>query len=278
MLTRGMNTLPFRKVDQRNTRRLRATKHPLPYATPEMVPLPERPGRRRRATLFNHIPTMKNENTKPIRMDGKYRYRAGDPALILSVNAGSGTPIVSYDAKGDQIFRHLLNGETSTHSIGPYDLIEITSVPVINNRIELTPEIRALLEGAGMDLEMVETKPVGRELPAGLPPLPEGAVYLGRGGQFRIFEIPTQGYYLRVTATDWTASGFSGNDRDWHYAAPADSEVVKLNFPQPEPVKPDIEPFLDDLKSAASIVRGEYRGVALSIENRIIDIRNALKP
>ncbi len=69
------------------------------------------------------------------------------------------------------------------------------------------------------------------KLPEGLPPPPAGYVYLGQGGQFKcskcfrgaICPIPNQRVH-------WTfLHSMEGTSKHAHYAAPADSEIVKLN-------------------------------------------------
>jgi hypothetical protein len=93
--------------------------------------------------------------------------------------------------------------------------------------IELTPEVSAALLAAGIRWE---DAPTGNRLPEGLPPLPEGAVYLGKG---MAFERPKDGFsgfasYGGDDPWEWQGVWFA-HSRDLHYAAPADSEIVRLN-------------------------------------------------
>lgn len=74
-----------------------------------------------------------------------------------------------------------------------------------------------------------------KTLPAGLPKLPSGLVYLGLGGTFNISSgrsaRPTHAC-LHPTVLKWQGPcNWDGTDKDIHYAAPADSEIVKLNTP-----------------------------------------------
>lgn len=72
-----------------------------------------------------------------------------------------------------------------------------------------------------------------KELPEGLPPLPEGAVYLGQGDTFH---LPTaqpitlfHGWGYLETDGSWQSSEWTGQNERLHYAAPADSEIARLN-------------------------------------------------
>jgi len=78
-----------------------------------------------------------------------------------------------------------------------------------------------------------------KSLPTGLPPLPSGYVYLGLGGSFK---LPP--YHLlpiaaavspEISETCWriVENYWSGDSSIRHYAAPADSEIVRLNTPAP---------------------------------------------
>lgn len=70
-----------------------------------------------------------------------------------------------------------------------------------------------------------------KPLPAHLPPLPAGAVYLGLGGTFKIPVGDTfAGSLLGPYSGDaWDNSWCEGTSRSCHYAAPADSEIARLN-------------------------------------------------
>lgn len=69
-------------------------------------------------------------------------------------------------------------------------------------------------------------------LPDGIPPVPEGYIYLGRGGSFATQE---DGYFLgrACVGFDWCRedSLFAGVVEEIHFAAHRDSEIVRLNFP-----------------------------------------------
>lgn len=65
------------------------------------------------------------------------------------------------------------------------------------------------------------------ELPEGLPPLPEGAVYLGQGGTFNRNNGLFEGW--ECSGKQWWRGKHEGDDERCHYAAPADSEVARLN-------------------------------------------------
>lgn len=61
------------------------------------------------------------------------------------------------------------------------------------------------------------------------PEPPEGAVLLGKGGTFETGGEPFAGWYFGIDKV-WTSSArWDGDSEDSYYAAPADSEVVKLN-------------------------------------------------
>ncbi len=68
-------------------------------------------------------------------------------------------------------------------------------------------------------------------LPDGLPPLPEGAVYLGRGCSFVTLD---RGLFYGWSfnpryEVEWEDDTWEGDGQNLHYAAPAGSEIVKLN-------------------------------------------------
>lgn len=79
------------------------------------------------------------------------------------------------------------------------------------------------------------------ELPAHLLPVPEGYVYLGRGDTF---EAPRRfdGYAIDDRPGDaWEASSiWNGGVEGYHYAAPADSEIIRLNFGPQDSVKDEL--------------------------------------
>lgn len=66
-----------------------------------------------------------------------------------------------------------------------------------------------------------------------LPPLPYGAVLLGKGLTFKA-DAPFYGWMLCRYSSEWLkANSLSGDSADGYYCAPADSEIVKLNQPIP---------------------------------------------
>jgi hypothetical protein len=79
------------------------------------------------------------------------------------------------------------------------------------------------------------------QLPAGLPPLPDGAVHLGRGGTFSA-PFSFDGWCLLggsvMTPAYWHQSDYNiGKHPGLHYAAPAGSEIARLNGHGAEPAK-----------------------------------------
>lgn len=62
--------------------------------------------------------------------------------------------------------------------------------------------------------------------------LPEGAVFLGRGLEFKTTEIPFEGWLYDTLASlpHWIGCLCHGASKDLLYAAPKDSEIVRLNF------------------------------------------------
>lgn len=78
-----------------------------------------------------------------------------------------------------------------------------------------------------------------KPLPAHASPLPAGAVYLGLGGTFKIPASGFEGYslvdttnylaHLTLKRGVWAASAFTTTHERLYYAAPADSEIARLN-------------------------------------------------
>ena len=65
-----------------------------------------------------------------------------------------------------------------------------------------------------------------------LPPLPEGAVYLGKNGSFLTLSPRTfAGWYVHLGALSWgpRCERLDGDADDTYYAAPAGSEIVRVN-------------------------------------------------
>jgi len=74
-----------------------------------------------------------------------------------------------------------------------------------------------------------------KSIPSHLPPLPVGTVFLGLGGSFKL--LPGSAYFKSYTfyKNDHQWSGLESNAGDGsrtYYAAPADSEIVRLNAPK----------------------------------------------
>ena len=69
------------------------------------------------------------------------------------------------------------------------------------------------------------------KLPEGLPPMPEGAVPLGWGGEFALPKSQKfDGYMWEHGDEIWFVSnGINGSSQRIFYAAPADSEIARLN-------------------------------------------------
>lgn len=68
--------------------------------------------------------------------------------------------------------------------------------------------------------------------PEHLPALPVGAVYLGKGGEFRTLSDGRvfRGWTLWGSESDWSEwDRLAGDGTDTRYCAPAGSEIVKLN-------------------------------------------------
>lgn len=85
-------------------------------------------------------------------------------------------------------------------------------------------------------------------VPAGIPPVPEGYVYLGFGRSFHV--CPNRRFIGRIfdsdTDEDWGLEfdDVSGN-HEFHYCAPLDSEIVRLNFR--DPVKSELIAVVEKL-------------------------------
>lgn len=80
---------------------------------------------------------------------------------------------------------------------------------------------------------------MNKPLPEGLPPLPQGAVYLGKGGEFRIPDCEFKGWTANENPkysrwSDNEGRTLEGDISRLHYAAPADSEIARLNGLSPD--------------------------------------------
>lgn len=83
-----------------------------------------------------------------------------------------------------------------------------------------------------------------KEMPKDLPPLPEGYVYLGLGGEFVSPDEGSQMIGFNHIVQKWsTLKLLYGAASELHYAAPKGSEIAKLNGYGEEEKKP--EPISD---------------------------------
>ena len=80
--------------------------------------------------------------------------------------------------------------------------------------------------------EAVEESRAEEQTPVTIPLPPEGAVILGRGGQFKIpNDAGFEGWSIAASGgKKWHYSSWFGNCSDVYYAAPYNSEIAKLNF------------------------------------------------
>jgi len=69
---------------------------------------------------------------------------------------------------------------------------------------------------------------MNNSIPTELPSLPEDAVYLGRGQQFKRCGSSFDGWIL-TQGNGWKRSYWAGHNPNKHYAAPAGSDIVRLN-------------------------------------------------
>jgi len=70
------------------------------------------------------------------------------------------------------------------------------------------------------------------KLPEGLPQPPDGYVYLGRGGEFKLLECKSfMGRIYHSPPTVWGSvdTSWIGHDPGYHYCAIAGSEIVNIN-------------------------------------------------
>src|SRR6056297_157650 len=76
-----------------------------------------------------------------------------------------------------------------------------------------------------------------REVPApnaepepSLLPIPDGAVYLGKGGTFKRASETFEGWLFASAEQGWVRSNWVvGSNPSHHYAAPIDSEIARIN-------------------------------------------------
>jgi len=99
---------------------------------------------------------------KTIQLDKKYRYRNGEPARILCIDAPGAEPVFSLTRTG-AVHGHTADGiyygkEVESH----LDLIEVLPLEVVDNRVLLTDEVRKALMAAGFDLPEIPTPALGK--------------------------------------------------------------------------------------------------------------------
>jgi len=66
------------------------------------------------------------------------------------------------------------------------------------------------------------------KLPDNLCALPKGSVYLGLGGTFKVAK-PFEGWSTHKGGKWYDGENFHGINESAHYAAPADSQIARLN-------------------------------------------------
>jgi hypothetical protein len=66
-----------------------------------------------------------------------------------------------------------------------------------------------------------------------MPPIPQGWVLLGKGNEFTPLsgEREFQGKTWELNEEEWSEGDWRGNDRNFFYFAPANSEIVRINVP-----------------------------------------------
>lgn len=112
-------------------------------------------------------------------------------------------------------------------------------------------------------IQWERTKP----LPEGVPPLPEGFVYLGLGNQFqKLPNVPSfAGMWFPPLDNEWSeGASLSGEYDNYHYAAPVESAIATLNNMNtsvPSKPLPDPPSFLPAVPEGFV-----YIGVGLSFE------------
>lgn len=108
--------------------------------------------------------------------------------------------------------------------------VDISSTNVAREAVAQTDKLLAHLDATAPKPDTSHIRP----LPEGVPEPPEGMVYLGRGGEFQRLD-GGRTFDGMATVNDpspfWIMclKGWFGEDLDSHYAAPADSEIVRIN-------------------------------------------------
>ena len=68
------------------------------------------------------------------------------------------------------------------------------------------------------------------------PPLPKNSVFLGKGNEFkRAHSGDFLGWGSYKGRNEWSFGLWEGTDAEYYYAAPAESEIAKLNGLSPKP-------------------------------------------
>lgn len=106
--------------------------------------------------------------------------------------------------------------------------------------------------------------------------LPDGAVYLGKGNSFKRPAAPFDGWSSGERFQRWSADMLHGDVAHLHYAAPADSEVARLNGFEAVPPCPSENPCdmpdIDDEKLESM----KQQARVLGPEIEIVRLRKAL--
>jgi hypothetical protein len=75
-----------------------------------------------------------------ISMNKKYRYRKGDPARVLCVDASGEYPVISLDENGDTT-QHIANGQVLLDGLGTsWDLIEVKEEKTLIAWVNIYPD------------------------------------------------------------------------------------------------------------------------------------------
>jgi hypothetical protein len=106
------------------------------------------------------------------------------------------------------------------------------------------------------------------------PPLPDGAVLLGRGGSFKKTGCLFYGWARSDTEPKWGGlSSWHGGSSLVTYAAPENSQIAKLNGLGPKPkskLKPKSVAWLPTARSPWAVI---YKNAALGNEWRFLGFR-----
>lgn len=159
------------------------------------------------------------------------------------------TTFAGYHVRGDDVLNEKThasgwNGKGSGYYYAPID------------------SVIARLNGLGPKIE----KPT---LPFGVPPLPKGYVYLGKGHTFKK-DKDFVGAYWESGRADWKKdTGFEGCVSSFHYAAPADSDIAKLNGLGPKAKKTTLRDENARLTKEVAALKEELAKAKADIDYRI---------